>query len=246
MKLTLSTLLKTSVLALASMSFMATAAPLSAEQQDQVRELIRDTLVNNPQILEEAVTAWQQQSAERASVQLSTVIKQNNDALFNDSASPRIGAKNAKLTLVLFTDYNCPYCKQFDPLVEKIVKKYPDVAVVIKLLPFKGETSQISAQYALTLWQQNPARFTALHQRLMSKKGYHSDSSIISALKATDNASLKIDEKTTAEVRNSLGLADALGVQGTPATLIGNQMIPGAISYEDLEQLVKAELAKKS
>ena len=37
-----------------------------------------------------------------------------------------------------------------------------------------------------------------------------------------------------------------LGVQGTPATLIGNQLVPGAIPYDELEQLVKAELAKRS
>ncbi|MDN5971001.1 MAG: thioredoxin domain-containing protein, partial [Enterobacterales bacterium] len=135
-------LIQSALFTMAAVSFTVTAAPLTTEQQNQVRELIRETLVNNPQILEEAVTAWQQQSAEQAGAQLSKVIEQNHDALFNDAASPRIGAKNAKLTLVSFTDYNCPYCKQFDPQLEKIVKKYPDVAVVIKLLPFKGETSQ--------------------------------------------------------------------------------------------------------
>lgn len=47
------------------------------------------------------------------------------DFLFNDPNSPRIGAKNPKLTLVVFTDYNCPYCKKFDPYLEKIVKNIP-------------------------------------------------------------------------------------------------------------------------
>jgi protein-disulfide isomerase len=56
---------------------------------------------------------------------------------FNDPNSPRIGAKNPKLTLVVFTDYNCPYCKKFDPYLERIVEKYPDVAVVFKFLPFR-------------------------------------------------------------------------------------------------------------
>ncbi|SQI41448.1 Thiol-disulfide oxidoreductase D [Leminorella richardii] len=246
MNFSLSTFLKISLMALASMSFIVTAAPLTQEQQNQVRDLIRETLVNNPQILEDAVTAWQQQSAERASAQLSTAIKQHSQALFSDAASPRIGAKNPKLTLVLFTDYNCPYCKQFDPLVEKIVNKYPDVAVVIKLLPFKGETSHIASEYALTLWKQNPSRFGALHQRLMSKKGYHSESSIANALKSTDNDALRIDEKAADELRSSLTLAEALGVQGTPATLIGEKLIPGAIGYEDLEQLVEAKLSRKS
>ncbi|RAN79786.1 disulfide bond formation protein DsbA, partial [Bacillus sp. SRB_28] len=61
--------------------------------------------------------------------------------LFNDPNSPRIGAKAPRLTIVSFTDYNCPYCKQFDPLLEKIVHDNPDVLLIVKLLPFKGQSS---------------------------------------------------------------------------------------------------------
>jgi protein-disulfide isomerase len=57
---------------------------------------------------------------------------------------------------------------------------------------------------------------------------------------------LKPDAKATEELRNSLRIGTLLGVQGTPATLIGNQLVPGAIPYDELEQLVKAELAKRS
>lgn len=85
-------------------------------------------------------------------------------ALFNDPASPRIGAKHPKLTLVNFTDYNCPYCKQLDPMLEKIVQKYPDVAVIIKPLPFKGESSILAARIALTTWREHPQQFLALHE----------------------------------------------------------------------------------
>ena len=60
--------------------------------------------------------------------------------LFNDPNSPRTGAKEPKLTIVSFTDYNCPYCKQFDPLLEKIVHDNPDIQLIVKLLPFKGQS----------------------------------------------------------------------------------------------------------
>ncbi len=59
--------------------------------------------------------------------------------LFNDPDSPRLGAKAPRLTIVSFTDYNCPYCKQFDPMLEKIVHDNPDVLLIVKLLPFKGK-----------------------------------------------------------------------------------------------------------
>lgn len=70
--------------------------------------------------------------------------------LFNDPNSPRTGAASPKLTIVSFTDYNCPYCKQFDPMLEKIVQENPDVQLIVKLLPFKGQSSVNAAKAALS------------------------------------------------------------------------------------------------
>ena len=223
------------------------AAPFTPEQEARIKELIRETLVANPKILDEAAESWEKQHAATQEAQLGNFIKGNQDVLFNSATSPRLGAKNPKLTLVLFTDYNCPYCKQFDLRLTKLLKAYPDdLGLVIKLLPFKGQSSAKAAQYSLTLWQQDPARFLALHDKLMSKQGMLTEADINKALAATGNTALKPDAKATEELRNSLRIGTLLGVQGTPATLIGNQLVPGAISYEELEQLVKAELAKQA
>lgn len=73
--------------------------------------------------------------------------------MFNDPATPRFGAKDAKLVLLSFTDHHCPYCKPFDPLLEKLLKEHSDVAVVLKLLPFRGASSISSARAAMTVWQ---------------------------------------------------------------------------------------------
>ncbi|MGS3184152.1 DsbA family protein [Aeromonas taiwanensis] len=223
------------------------AAPFTPEQEARIKELIRETLVQNPKILDEAAESWEKQNAAAQASQLGDFIKGNRDVLFNSATSPRLGAKNPKLTLVLFTDYNCPYCKQFDPQLTKLLKAYPDdLGLVVKLLPFKGQSSAKAAQYSLTLWQQDPARFLPLHDKLMSKQGMLTETDINKALAATDNLSLTPNAKATEELRNSLRIGTLLGVQGTPATLIGNQLVPGAISYDELDQLVKAELAKRS
>ena len=217
------------------------AAPFTAEQEVRIKELIRETLVSNPDILAEAVNAWQQQTNDQ---QIGQAIEKNSKILFDDPASPRLGAKNAKLTLVAFTDYNCPYCKQFDPMLEKIVSKYPDVALVVKLLPFKGESSIASSRVALTAWEQHPEQFWSLHQRLMAKKGFHVNASIAAAQEKTGVKPVAPSEQSMTSLRTNMQLAEQFGVQGTPATLVGDQMLPGAVSYEDLEALVKQQLAK--
>lgn len=224
---------------------MAQAEPLNAEQEAQVRKLVRDTLVENPEILEEAIVALQAKQGEKQQAQMKETLKMEKEALFNDPTSPVLGNKNAKLVLVNFTDFNCPFCKRFDPQLEDIVKKYPnDVAVVIKYLPFKGQTSMDSAQLTMTLWQENPKAFEALHHKFMQKQGMLSDANIKEALKATGNDKLKASEKSREGIRTNMMLAEKLGVNGTPATLVGEEMIPGAIDAQQFEAIVKEQLAK--
>ena len=246
MKPTLSALTLLASLSAALLAPALHAAPFTAEQEARIKELIRETLIANPKILDEAAESWEKQNAAAQEAQLGNFIKGNKDVLFNSATSPRLGARNPKLTLVLFTDYNCPYCKQFDPQLTKLLKAYPnDLGLVIKLLPFKGQTSAKAAQYSLTLWQQDPARFLTLHDKLMSKQGMLTEADINKALAATGNVALKPEGKATEELRNSLRIGTLLGVQGTPATLIGNQLVPGAIPYGELEQVVTDELPKR-
>ena len=153
------------------------AEPFTPAQEARIKEMIRETLVSNPDILAQAVDAWQQQTAGQ---QISQAIKQNAKTLYQDPASPRLGAANAKLTLVTFTDYNCPYCKRFDPMLEKIVKQYPDVALVVKLLPFKGESSVSSARVALTT-ATAPGSILGLASAADGEKGFHDNASIAAA-----------------------------------------------------------------
>jgi len=166
------------------------------------------------------------------------------ELIFNDPNSPRIGATSPRLTIVSFTDYNCPWCKKFDPMLEKIVRDNPDVQLIVKLLPFRGESSVASARVALTAWRTRPEAFWALHQRLMSKKGNHDAASILAAQQKTATADVKPDAQSQQSVQMNLILSQVLNIQGTPATIIGDEMVAGAIPQADLEALVKAQLAK--
>jgi protein-disulfide isomerase len=167
------------------------------------------------------------------------------DFLFNDPNSPRIGAKNPKLTLVVFTDYNCPYCKKFDPYLEKIVEKHPDVAVVFKFLPYRSESSLTAARDALTLWRQDPGEFMKLNHTLMAKKGYHDDASIQEAQKRAGVSVTTPDEESLMTIKRSLLVAEKMGIQGTPATLIGEGLLPGWVPFEQFDEIVSDALKNR-
>jgi len=130
------------------------AAPFTPEQEARIKELIRETLVQNPSILAEAADAFDKEASRQQQNVVAQVVKKNHDALFNDKGSPRVGAANPALTLVYFTDYNCVFCKKFDADIEKLLKTYPQVSVVLKPLPYRAETSLTSARLALTVWEQ--------------------------------------------------------------------------------------------
>ncbi|MDD9340640.1 MAG: DsbA family protein [Providencia heimbachae] len=240
--------MKKTILAVLFSSLMlgatAHAAPLTADQEAQVRKLVRDTLIENPEILEEAIVALQAKQGEKQQAQMQETLKAEHNALYNDPTSPRIGAKDAKLVLVSFTDFNCPFCKRFDPQLVELVKNNPDVAVVIKYLPFKGQTSLDSSQLVMTLWQEDPKAFEALHHKFMQKQGMLTDANIKEALKATGNEKLKASDKSREGIRTNMMLAEKLGVNGTPATLVGDELIPGAIDAQQFEAIVKDQLAK--
>lgn len=167
------------------------------------------------------------------------------DFLFNDPDSPRIGAKNPTLTLVVFTDYNCPYCKKFDPYLEKIVEKHPQVAVVFKFLPFRSESSLTAARDALTVWRSHPEQFMKFNETLMAKKGYHDDASIQEAQKRAGVNVATPDDTSLVTVKRSLIIAEKLGIQGTPATLIGEGLLPGWVPFEQFDDMVTDALKNR-
>lgn len=233
-------------LILLSLSTQAFAAPaLTAAQEARVQELVKETLLNHPEILAAAAEKLDQQDAQANQQQLEEVIAKNADFLFRDANSPRIGAAHPRLTLVVFTDYNCPYCKKFDPYLEKIVAKYPDVAVQFKFLPYRSESSVTSACDALTVWRAHPEQFMKFNDILMAKKGYHDDASIAQAKTKAGVTVNKPDEQSMQTLKKSLMLAQELGIQGTPATLIGNEMLSGWVPFEQFDAMVSDALKKR-
>ncbi|MGZ0751813.1 DsbA family protein [Kluyvera sichuanensis] len=227
-------------------SLQAVAAPaLTPAQEARVQELVQETLLKHPEILAAAAEQLDQQSAEASQQQMKSVIAQNSDFLYRDPNSPRIGAAKPRLTLVVFTDYNCPYCKKFDPYLEKIVAKYPDVAVVFKFLPYRSESSVTSARDALTVWRAHPEQFMKFNDLLMAKKGYHDDASIAQAKQKAGVVVNEPDSESFETVKKSLALAQQLGIQGTPATLIGDEMLSGWVPYEQFDAMVSDALKKQ-
>jgi len=218
---------------------------LTDEQETRIKQLIRETLVKHPEILEETAKALQEKQQLAETLQLKKRLSENKDALYNDPTSPVIGNKDAPLKIVYFTDYNCPYCKRFDPEILKLSTSFPQVAIIIKPVPYLGEGSKVAAEKTLSIWATKPEQFLKIHQALMDKKT-RIDTNAVNTILA--NNGLK-DFNTTKQgqqaTQKNYDLARKLNIRGTPATIIGEQIISGAVSADALEHIVRQTLSDK-
>jgi protein-disulfide isomerase len=171
-------------------------------------------------------------------------------SIFNDPAAPVTGNPKGDVTIVEFSDYNCPFCKRSAAALEKLVKDDGGIRVVHKDWPVLTEASLFGARMALAAGYQG--KYETAYQALMQIPGMKiSQDRMLDAVKASgvDMARLQDDLKTHA--RDIDGLldhnstqAEALGLQGTPAFLIGPYLVPSALGYDDFKQAI-AEAREK-
>ena len=234
------------ILALSCLPLSSHAAQLDTEQQDQVRQLIHQTLVENPDIIVEAIEVLRTQEFENQQRQKQAALSHHKTDLFNDSADPYIGAKKPELTIAYFTDYNCAFCKRQDPLLDKIIKDFPQVRIVYKDLPILGESSREAAVMALMAFKNNPESYIALHNKLMSKPGKHNTQSIEAAIKSSGIDLDKLKKGKTQEANQQLDqnlqLATDLGIQGTPALVFPDAVLGGYTDLQKIEGMIKERL----
>jgi protein-disulfide isomerase len=230
---------------------MAWAAPATtkaaAMPQAEFNQMVKEALVNNPEILKAAIIALQENEQNKVKEQQGKSLNDNYAALFNNKMDPWMGAENPELTIAYFSDFNCSYCKKIEPLLERLVKEFPEVRVVYKLVPILGPSSKEATDFALTVWANEPAKFAELHKKLMSRPS-RLDSSAIEKVSNITGTNEWLDD-TADSVESTIGgnmeLMREFGLSGTPALIFADQIVGGLVPYNQLEQQVKAALAAK-
>jgi protein-disulfide isomerase len=230
---------------------VACAAPVSSEyttqQQAAFNLRVKEALINDPEILKEAILALQAHEQKKSKALQGNSLDESKAALFENKLDPWVGAEKPELTIAYFSDFNCGYCKKIEPSLEKLMDAYPEVRVVYKLVPILGPSSQEAAEFALTVWKNEPTKFTLLHHELMSQPGRLDSASITKVAKATGTDKwLDNSAGSVAETMNvNTGLMHEFGLSGTPSLIFADQVVGGLIPYDQLEQRVQQALEVK-
>jgi protein-disulfide isomerase len=229
-------------LAVAAAGTSVYAAGFNDEQRGEIGSIVREYLLNNPELLREVLEELEKKEAAEGSAKQKVAIKENADQIFRSSLDLVAGNPNGKVTMVEFFDYNCGYCKRAMPDVMRMVEEDKDLKLVIKEFPILGPGSLVAAKAALASKKQE--KYLDFHLALLGHEG-HLEADTVMEIATTvglDVAKLKADMETE-EVGNileaNMSLAQKLGIQGTPAFIVDETLIPGAIGYEALAASVK-------
>lgn len=196
-------------------------------------EQVRAYLLEHPEVLQEVMERLR---SKQAAAQIAPM----RQALETPYAQGFIGAANPDVTLVQFFDYACGYCRASLPDLQRLVREDPKVRIVFRELPILSRESEIAARASLAAAQQG--RYAAFHTAMYAE-GRPSAAGVAAAAQAAGldatrvQAAMNTPDKAQ-ELSRNVELARALGFTGTPAWVVGNQTLSGAVGYDALKEAV--------
>lgn len=217
---------------------------LTETQKREVEEVIRSYLNENPEVLLDAIDALRaKQDAQRAAKAQAGIVALN-ERIEGDPSIPVGGNPAGSVTLVEFFDYQCGYCKRVFPAVRELVATDDDVRLVYLEFPILGEASVLAARAALGIWLAMPEKYMAFHEALMESRGQLTPERIVETAAAIGVAEADLetamnDPAVEEQIRRNHSIAGTMGINGTPAFVIGDQLVPGAIDLATMRDLVE-------
>jgi protein-disulfide isomerase len=216
---------------------------MSAEpaELDPFEQRVREYLLRSPEVIMEALQILQERQRAAEVENLKRVIAERSEEILNDPDAPVGGNPAGDVTLVEFFDYNCPYCRRVAPTVVKLKEADPDLRLVYKEFPILGPGSEFAARAALAARKQG--KYVPFHNALMRATDQVTEQTVIEIAREVglDIERLEQDMRDPAieeAIARNLRLANALGINGTPSFVIGQEIVPGAADLETLQDLI--------
>ena len=229
----------------------AAAQDFSAAQRGEIEKIIRDYLIKHPEVLQEAMAELEKKQQTAESEKARSAIKTHSEALFNSPRQVTLGNPQGDVTFVEFFDYNCGYCKRALNDMTALMGKDAKLKVVLKEFPVLGPGSVEAAQVAVAVRMQDKSgkKYMEFHQKMLTGRGQADKARALAVAKeiGLDMVRMEKDlksEEIAATLQESAKLAEALGLNGTPSYVIGNDVVIGAVGLAALGQKIDAARAQ--
>ena len=231
----------------------ARAQSFNDQQKGELGSIIREYLVQHPEVLQEAMAELEKRQAAAEAEKAKAAVKNHSEALFNSARQVTIGNAQGDVTLVEFFDYNCGYCKRALGDLTQIMKGDGKLRVVLKEFPVLGPGSIEAAKVAVAVRMQDSGKkYFDFHLKLLGGRGQADKAHALAAAKEAgfDMARLDKDiasDEVKASIDESMKLAEALGLNGTPSYVVGNDVVIGAVGLDALRgKIASARCGKET
>ena len=218
----------------------ATAVAFTPAQRAEIVAIVREALRQDPSILRDAVETLQADDGARSKAESRAALASARDALVSP-ADPVAGNPKGDVTIVEFFDTRCPYCKKLDPVMAQLLAKDHNVRLVYKDLPILGPASVLGTKALLAAQKQNA--YEKMREAVMQLP----PDTTRPMLQATaeklgldwPRLSHDMDDPAVQQrIETNLRLARTLAIQGTPALIVGEEIVPGAVDLTELQRVV--------
>ena len=225
----------------------ANAVEFNDGQRREMETIIKDYLLSHPEILQEMSQILEQKQKQAEDEQRKDGLVKNADQIFRDKADFVAGNPDGKVTMVEFFDYNCGWCKKGFPEVMSLLDTDKDLKFVLKEFPIFGEDSEYAAKAAIASGKQG--KYWDLHRAMFSHEGKITKDSVdeIAAGIGLNMNQLKKDMKDpalTEILERNRALAQSLAINGTPAFIIDDKLVPGYLPKAELATAINEIRAK--
>ena len=216
---------------------------LSPAEKGSIEDLIRDYILRNPEVIIESIQGLKAREKRDAQAKAKANLVKFSGELFNDPATPVGGNVKGDVTIVEFFDYRCGFCKRVFPAVMEVMNADRNIRYVYKEFPILGADSLTASKIALAAWMLDKEKYEPFHQALMVTRGALPERRVMmTAAKAGyDVKALKkamADPRINEMIEKNYALAQALDINGTPAFVIGDNIVRGAIDLAALRKLI--------
>jgi len=223
--------------------------PVQNAERANIESVIRDYILENPEIVVEAFSRFEEQEQLRTETEAQAALQKYRDELFYSDGDYAAGNPDGDVTVVEFFDYNCGWCRRATPVLLDLLESDPDLRVVFKEFPIRGKDSDAVAKASLASIRQG--KYFDLHSASMQAEGNMTMERFEDLAKqvGVDIDQLKKDmEDPDIEkvIGRNLALANMLYIEGTPTFLVENTIVRGWPGADGMRDLISAAREAKA
>jgi protein-disulfide isomerase len=224
----------------------AQAQSFSDAQRSEIERIVKDYLLSHPELLQDVMNELDKRQQMAEAEKHRANIKEHNATLFTSPRQVTLGDPKGDVTVVEFFDYNCSYCKRAMSDMLDLLKGDSKLKFVLKEFPVLGDGSMQAAQVAAAVRMQDTTggkKYLEFHQKLLGGRGQADLARALAAAKDVgfDVARIEKDmasDEVKATIEENFKLAEALGLNGTPSYVVGNDVLVGAVGLNTLKEKV--------